>query len=417
MHQCDHCDKNFPTKDKLVRHQANIHDINVVWHHCGVDGCEYKCKDKYNLDKHKANIHGINLVIFVCDIDDCNAEFKDSSTFKRHQSAVHNIDLIWHNCTLCDEKFKTSTNLDRHVRNVHRVGTIWYECNECDYKAKAKKDLESHQARVHEINVVWHECDQNNCEYKSKSKNDLYRHKQDVHNINVTWHECPIAECTFKTKRNYRLQEHLGYRHDVGDEKCEYCLENRYRLTAYTQTNKTSHICRTCLRKATGKNSRIEIQMSKYLDEHFGTEFLLASDTRIYGEACQKYRPDKLYASPGLIVSIECDEQQHAYSGNDYSCDEARITHLYDEFPGHKYIVIRWNPDKYKLPEGKKRVSTKEQKLELLLACMAEVIQNPPEELIKIIYMFYDDDNELLSKNIPYSLVYDENDVLNLCAL
>lgn len=414
MEICEYCDKTFQSKDKLKRHQANIHDINVVWHHCGVDGCEYKSKDKYNLDKHKANIHNINRVWYVCDIDGCTKEFKDSSTFKRHQSAVHNIDVKWFNCDLCTDKFKTSENLNRHIRNVHGIDTIWYECDDCDYKAKAKADLEKHQDRMHNTNVSWYECDEENCDYKSKVKTDLYKHKQNIHLVNVKWHDCPIVGCTFKTKANYRLQEHLGYLHDIGDETCEFCLENRYRLIAYTNNKVTARICRTCLRKATGRDSRIEITMSKYLDKNFGTDFLIASDTKVYGEACQTYRPDKLYASPNLILHIECDEQQHIYSGNDYSCDEKRISEIYDEFPGHKYVVIRWNPDKYKLPQGKVRITTKAAKLELLLKCMENIIKNPPEEMIKIIYMFYDDDNELLSRNIPYSLVYDEKDINNL---
>ncbi len=412
MFDCEFCEKNFQTQSKLARHEANIHDIGVVWYECNFEECMFKCKDKYNLKKHKAHKHSIDVTWHNCDIDGCVQQFKCSTDLRRHQRAVHAIGTVWFSCTIdqnCNKKFKTKPNLGRHIRTIHGIGTIWYQCEFCDYQAKAKKDLETHQGRLHDINVKWYQCDL--CDYETKAKNDVYRHKQDIHNINVKWHHCPEKGCNHKTKRNFRLREHLEYLHDIGDKECDFCTNPRYKLINYNKKGITSNICRTCFRRATGKESRIEVTMSKYLDTHFSTEFLLGSDDRIYGEACQRYRPDKIYASPDLVLHIECDEQQHIYRGNNYSCDEKRITSIYDEFPGKKYVVIRWNPDKYTVPKNKSYVVRRQAKLELLLACMRAVIHNPPEELIKIIYMFYDEDNELLSRNIPHTLIYDEDDI------
>ncbi len=411
-HECDvgECEYKSKNKYKLKRHQANIHDIDVVWYHCGVKDCDYKCKDIHNLKKHEAQVHNINVVWHACDIDDCELKFKTTSDLKRHKSAVHEIGVQWFRCTLCEKKFKNKPNLERHVRSIHDIGTVWYYCNmeDCDYKAKAPSDLQIHQARVHDIGVIWHHCDL--CDYASKSNSDLYRHKQNIHHINVKWHYCPEEDCKYKAKQASRLREHISYLHDIGDKECDFCTMPRYLLTTYKNKGVKSQVCRTCFRKATGRESRIEITMSKYLNEHFGTEFLLSSDTQVEGDVCQRYRPDKLYGGSGIVLHIECDEHQHIHSGS-YSCDEKRISDIYDEFPGKKYVVIRWNPDKYKVPPGKKRIGTKNEKLELLLECMGEVVQNPPEEMIKIIYMFYDDDNKLLSRNIPHTLVYDEDDI------
>lgn len=403
---CDFCDKEFPSNFKLKRHLANIHDIGVVWHKC--DHCDYSCKDPYNLKKHKANIHDIDVKYWICDVEGCTWKFKSSSDLKRHQSAQHDINVKWFKCNLCDEKFKTSPNLKRHKQTVHHINTVWYKCPKCNYKAKTKSDLKGHKSRKHGIDVTWHYC--NLCNKKFHVNSDLYAHKQGAHNINVKWHPCPAKDCTYKAKRNYLLKDHMSYRHDIGDKQCDYCLENRYKLTAYKDKKSTAHICRTCLRRVTGRDSRVEIEMSKYLDKHFGIEYLLASDSRLYGNACHKYRPDKLYASPGFVLHIECDEQQHQYSGNDYSCDEKRISDIYDEFPGHKYVIIRWNPDKYTPPAGKQRIKTRSEKLELLLECVGSVVQYPPKEQIKIIYMFYDQDNTLISQNIPHTLIYDWDD-------
>lgn len=346
MFTCNICNKSFKTNPKLLRHQANIHDINVVWHTCGIDGCNVKCKDPHNLNIHKAHVHNIVKKWYECNVGDCKLKFKTTSDFKRHQSHIHNIGIKWYECTIdpqkCKEKFKIKPNLDRHIQRVHNIGTVWYPCSVCEYKSKAKADL----------------------------------------------------------------QKHLSNIHDIGDKQCEFCLGNRYLLTPYQSNDTISKICRACYNKATGKNSRIETEMSNYLDEHFGKDFLIGSDKRINGEACTRYRPDKLYASPDTVLHIECDENQHQYNPGDYSCDERRISEIYDEFPGKKYIVVRWNPDAYTPPENVTKISKKKDRLRILLDKMTELMKSPPEDQIHIYYLFYDADNPLISQNIPHTLVY-----------
>ncbi len=41
IHKCTigDCDKNFKTKNKLNRHLAYVHNINVKWHSCDQIGC------------------------------------------------------------------------------------------------------------------------------------------------------------------------------------------------------------------------------------------------------------------------------------------------------------------------------------------------------------------------------------------
>lgn len=116
---------------------------------------------------------------------------------------------------------------------------------------------------------------------------------------------------------------------------------------------------------------------------------------------CQLYRPDKLYTSSDLILHIECDEHQHKRTNGNYTCDEKRISECYDEFIGKKYVVIRWNPDHYK---ANKKLNRKE-RLKVLKNTIKKILDNPPEEMIYIYYLFYDEDNERLSKNIKYELV------------
>ena len=185
--------------------------------------------------------------------------------------------------------------------------------------------------------------------------------------------------------------------HNVGENHCPFCAKNVGMLSKFVDKVGTHLICRPCYRKATGKNTRIELVMSKYLDENYGTEFLISSDQRIWGNLCQKYRPDKLYASPGIVKHVECDEQQHN-SHFDYTCEEERILNMYGEFPGQDYLVIRWNPHWYLGINY-----SIEERLQLLLSVLTAqiVIENK----ILIIYMFYDENNPVITQKIEKHFV------------
>jgi hypothetical protein len=154
--------------------------------------------------------------------------------------------------------------------------------------------------------------------------------------------------------------------------------------------------------------------MSDFLDKYFGTEFLLGSDKSLKSMGgCSLKRPDKLYASLKKVIHNECDENGHTGSAS-YKCDEKRISDLYDEFVGKEYTVIRWNPDGYKVPTNKTKIIKRENKLNLLLKLMNKVLTIKQESPIMIYFMFYSPDSKLLTKNIPYKLIYDEQDIIDL---
>jgi hypothetical protein len=171
-------------------------------------------------------------------------------------------------------------------------------------------------------------------------------------------------------------------------------------------------VCRDCYKKLTGKSSRIEHIWSDYLDKHIGTEFLLSSDKSLkQNGGCSLRRPDKMYTGLDVVEIDECDEHQHFHTNGDYSCDEQRLSEIYDEegICGKHMVVIRWNPDQYNVPEGYRKMNRSD-RLKLMVKLKLHLRNNPPQQKISVYYMFYDEDNPHICQNYPTTLIYDETD-------
>jgi hypothetical protein len=145
--------------------------------------------------------------------------------------------------------------------------------------------------------------------------------------------------------------------------------------------------------------------MSDYLDKVKELKnFLLGSDNNMKSlGGCSLYRPDKIYSSLKLVIQIECDEQQHKYTNGSYSCEDKRMSDINAELGGVTHAIIRWNPDNYTPSKGKKK--KRDERLEQLKDMVISIIKNPPETPIHVYYMFYDKDNQNITRELPYSFI------------
>ena len=317
---------------------------------------------------------------------------------------------------LTTEEFKQKSRIKQHKADKHNIGLTWYNCDidGCDHKCKHKGNLKQHKADVHDIDVTWYKCDIDGCNHKCKLKGNLKQHKAYVHDIDVIWYKCDIDGCNHKCKLKGDLKRHKAYVHDIGDYECDFCMKNRNSHIDYTDTQGKHKICRKCYKKTTGKESRIEHVWSDYIDKKLGTEYLSSSDKSLKSiGGCQKYRPDKLYIGIDRVEIDECDENQHKYKNGNYSCDEKRISDIYDEkgICGKNLIVIRWNPDNYIVPKYAKKKNRKERlKLFLMLKKKLRKIKKLKDK-IHIYYMFYDKDNERITQYYPYTMIYNKDDI------
>jgi hypothetical protein len=239
-----------------------------------------------------------------------------------------------------------------------------------------------------------------------------------VHNVDVVWHICSEIDCTSKFKTLSDLKRHNADVHDIGIHQCECCIKKCNTLTEFTDTvtNKTTKNCRKCYHKLTGYKTKIEKEIVEWLNINFEHP-AVSVDKRVNGDACLKYRPDIMYTcgNKKLVIYIEIDEHQHTRSNGDYTCDEKRMSELYDETPGCLVVFIRFNPHSYKTTDGNKIIKLKETRHQLLLDVLKYVCKNEEalanKNYMHIFYICYSPDNDLLSKNIPHTLVYSKNDL------
>ena len=146
------------------------------------------------------------------------------------------------------------------------------------------------------------------------------------------------------------------------------------------------------------------------MDEHFDKEFRLCSDNQV--NSCNRSRPDGLWASNDLVLHWELDEHQH--SGKSYSCEEKRISELYDQFSGKQYIVVRVNPHTYTHPARKAKPDWEERK-ELMLNVMKACLTKKWDTKIHVVYMFYSETNGNITQRISKTMLYDAEDVDEFC--
>ena len=417
-HKCDHCDYKHKYLNRVQQHLWIKHNINTnnKYKLFECDNCDFKTKHNGCLGLHKWIYHDINTYnkYKLHECERCGYKTKHPGHFKDHVKKMHTDHLIEYNCNICIFKSKYLSSLDLHNWIEHNINKSnrykIHKCSQCDYTDKIKGNLEKHLWCVHNINTnskfKYYEC--GHCEYKFKSNGRLNRHLWYVHNININgkykFYKCD--HCEYKFKSNDDLKIHIENVHDTGDKVCDYCRGNCFRRRPYKDKNMGKvNICNKCYRKVTGYECRAEEDMVNCLKNNkIISPFIVSTDKIINNDSCNtKRRPDILLSSGDLHIIIECDEKQHQH----YSpiCESGRIDEILDEFKSGKVVFIRWNPDYYKVEKEEKKLNRKE-RLNKLEETIINISYNPPKEHIKIIYMFYNQDNPVIVDRWNKEFIY-----------
>ena len=148
-------------------------------------------------------------------------------------------------------------------------------------------------------------------------------------------------------------------------------------------------LCYYC-RPATMPTHSKELVVKKLLQTQLGhIDFVHDRVTEAILEcACRKYRPDFWAELPTFVLVIEVDEHQHEQY--EPSCELRRLVELLAACMGKPLVVIRYNPDGYKIQGETERTSTKKRQA-ALIDTIRKYENRILDKILTVEYMFYTD--------------------------
>jgi hypothetical protein len=167
---------------------------------------------------------------------------------------------------------------------------------------------------------------------------------------------------------------------DVVNPKCKSC--------GLFMVCKKPHLCSYCKPTSSQKQRTKEMLVVNFLKEN-GYEFI---HNKSVGYVCGNYRPDIKIDCGTHIVIIEVDENQH--ESYEKSCENVRMFNI-AQAEGLKCTFLRYNPDSFRLSNKVKIVHTNT-RLKILKEQIDKEINNIPNEVVRIIKLFYDNNENLL---------------------
>ena len=440
---CNQTDCSYQTLNEygIIQHLLYSHEISdkpIEKYKCVVENCSYETLVKGNYENHMRDVHKTSqnpIKEIQCDQPNCDYKTTNPQRMKRHLTLVHEIsdkpiEMFKCNQPDCSFENKSKGNLVAHLRNVHKISDKpipEFKCNQpnCEFTTPVNSKLTRHLKDVHKISnkpIETLTCQEENCDYETDNKGNMKRHLKEKHKISdkpIPVHKCPIENCSYDTVIKNNLNRHLEQSHDIGEHQCDFCTKNRNTSIEHIDKDgNVSHICRDCHDTVTGKKVRGEKEWSNFIDNNFGTEYLLSTDKALVSVGgCLLQRPDKLFTGLNTVLLLEHDENQHVYNNGTYQCEEKRISDMYGEegICGKFMAVIRYNPDSYVIPTGKKRLK-KADRLALMVKVMKYILEHPEalKAHIHVFYICYNQDNPKICKEFPMTMLYDESDLEKL---
>jgi hypothetical protein len=184
---------------------------------------------------------------------------------------------------------------------------------------------------------------------------------------------------------------------DIKSKKCQLCNLIRSK-------KKYDYLCAGCYyytnpnnvltRNHKTKENQIISDLNKELKN------IIIQD-RIISNGCSKRRPDGLIKLNDYNIIIEIDENKHS----NYSCENKRLSEIFQDLGNSPLTIIRFNPDTYKLDNKRinspfgitkcdgvlKIINQKEYnfRLKKILDTINYNMNNIPDKELNIIHLFY----------------------------
>ena len=216
--------------------------------------------------------------------------------------------------------------------------------------------------------------------------------------IDVKNSTCEIDDC--KTQPAYGIK---------GDVKPTRCLEHKTsemidirnpfcKSCNLSQVKSKDSLCAYCDPEShTGQRTKEKALMNvleNYIKDHEFINNRTQSSIRACGD--RSFRPDFLLKLDTHILMIECDEEYHR--SYEVLCEISRLVSLGMSGEGIPVIVIRFNPDDFKIKGVKQNVPMKE-RYEKFIETVEKHLREMPTQLLTVEYMYYTDEREELLTN------------------
>ena len=107
--------------------------------------------------------------------------------------------------------------------------------------------------------------------------------------------------------------------------------------------------------------------------------------------ACRRYRPDFWAELPTFVLVVEVDERQH--ENYEPSCELRRLVELLAACMGKPLVVIRYNPDAYKI-QGETQHTSTEKRHTTLIETIRKYEDRILDKILTVEYLFYSDNRQ-----------------------
>lgn len=188
------------------------------------------------------------------------------------------------------------------------------------------------------------------CKYTTKNLFNLKRHINSKH-VTTCHYNCHL--CNKKYKRKDKLKQHLAAAHHIGkildNRTCIICkdIQVRRKYKIKSMDNKYLRICNLCrfnMNETPFLRRQKENICFKYIQKHIKHDIIR---DKIINNGHSRKRPDGIIKLKNFSIIIECDENQHKSYVQIH--DDKRIQEIYDDLGLKSLVIIRFNPDSYKV--------------------------------------------------------------------